>query len=201
MKIAVIGAAGNLGSRIVAEALRRGHQVTVLTRTELDAADTEAVTTAVRGHDVGIGATRPVPGQENQAAIITRALLQAHAAAGVRFVMIGGAGSLYTPDSGELVADDRRWVPQQIAALARSAVDQFDECRMSASPDWTYVTPSAVMEPGQRTGHFHTGVDELIVDEDGNSYVSMEDMAVAVIDEIEHPNRRGQRFTVATATN
>ncbi|GAA4819849.1 NAD(P)-dependent oxidoreductase [Tomitella cavernea] len=201
MKIAVIGSAGSLGSRIVAEALRRGHDVTALTRTDLDAADADAVTTAVRGHDVGIGATRPAPGQEHHAATTTRSLLQGHAAAGVRFVMIGGAGALRTPDTGELVADDRRWVPQQIAALARSAVDQLDECRMATGTDWTYVAPSAVMEPGQRTGHYRTGVDKLLVDEGGNSYVSMEDMAVAVVDELADPSFRGQRFTVATATN
>lgn len=200
MKIAVIGAAGNLGSRIVAEALRRGHQVTPLTPNDLEARDTGAVTTAVRGHDATVGTTRPALGQEDQAAVITRALLKAHAAAAVRFVMVGGAGSLQAPDSPQLVADDRRWVPAQIADLARSAVDQLDECRRAIGTDWTYVTPSALMEPGRRTGNYRIGGDELLIDPEGSSYVSMEDMAVAVLDEIEHPQHRGRRFTVASST-
>lgn len=201
MKIAVIGAAGNLGSRIVAEALRRSHQVTPLTQDDLEATDTDAVTTAVHGHDVTVGATRPAPGMEDQAAVITRALLKAHATADVRFVMIGGAGSLYSPGNDQLIADDRRWVPAQIADLAHSAIDQFNECRQATATDWTYVTPSALMEPGRRTGNYRVGGDHLLIDSNGHSYVSMEDMAVAVLDEIENPQHRGRRFTVASATN
>lgn len=99
MKIAVIGAAGNVGSRTVAEALRRGHHVTPLTDTEIDATDTDTVAAAVAGHDASVGATRPAPGHEDQAAVITRALLRAQAQAGVRFIMVGGSGSLLVPGS------------------------------------------------------------------------------------------------------
>lgn len=198
MKIAIIGAAGNLGSRIAAEGLRRGHQITPLTRANLDATDTHAVTGAIQGHDVTVGATRPAPGREDQAAVIARALLEAHAAADVRFIMVGGAGSLHAPDTGQALADDRRWVPARIADLARSAIAQLQECHRSTDADWTYVSPSALMEPGLRTGHYRTGDEELLVNDDGTSYVSMEDMAVAILDEIEKPSHRRQRFTVAT---
>ncbi|KNX38551.1 NAD(P)-dependent oxidoreductase [Luteipulveratus halotolerans] len=200
MRIAVIGAAGNVGSRVVAEALRRGHEVTALTPAHLDAADPEAVSRVVAGHDLGVGVTRPLPGQEDTALDVTRALLDAHAAAGVRFVMVGGAGSLRVPDAPDrLVADDRRWVPAEIADLARSGADQLDACRAHPDADWTYVTPSALMEPGLRTGSYRVGHDDLLVDGSGRSYVSMEDMAVAVVDEIEQPAHRRTRFTVATA--
>ncbi len=199
MKIAIIGAAGNLGSRTVAEALRRGHHVTALTESDVDATDTDAVVSAVAGHDASVGATRPAPGHEDQAAVITRVLLAAHAQADVRFIMVGGSGSLLVPDSDhQLVADDQRWVPAQIHDLARSAVDQLELCRHNTKTDWTYITPSALMEPGLRTGNYRTGADELLIDPDGRSYISMEDMAVAILDEIENPTHRRRRFTVAS---
>ncbi|MBC7632385.1 NAD(P)-dependent oxidoreductase [Aeromicrobium sp.] len=199
MQIAVIGAAGNVGSRVVAEALRRGHRVTPLSRDDVDATDTNAVADLIAGHDVAVGATRPVPGDEQSALVATRSLLDAHAAAGVRFVMVGGAGSLLVPGAGNrLVADDPRWVPPEIADLARTGNDQLTLCREHGRADWTYVTPSALMEPGLRTGSYRVGQDELLVDSTGRSYVSMEDIAVAVVDEIEQPAHRGQRFTVAS---
>ncbi len=202
MRIAVIGAAGNVGSRVVAEALRRGHRVTPLTADDVDATDTGTVADLIAGHDVGVGATRPVPGDEQSAPVVTRSLLDAHAAAGVRFVMVGGAGSLLVPDdSGRLVADDPRWVPPDFADLARTGNDQLTLCREHGRADWTYVTPSALMEPGLRTGAYRVGQDELLVDRAGRSYVSMEDMAVAVVDEIEEPAHRGQRFTVASGAS
>jgi putative NADH-flavin reductase len=201
VRIAVIGAAGNVGSRIVAEALRRGHQVTALTRNDVDATDAGAVASLIRGHDVGIGATRPQPGDEQSAGVVTSSLLAAHAETGVRFVMVGGAGSLRTPDGdGRLVSDDPRWVPAEFAELARTASDQLDLCRNEACTDWTYVTPPALMEPGLRTGDYRIGRDELLVDWDGRSYLSMEDMAAAILDEIEQPAHRRQRFTVASAS-
>lgn len=198
MKIAVIGAAGNVGSRVVAEALRRGHHVTPLTRTDLEATDIRAVTDAVTGHDASVGTTRVMPGREAEGAEVTRALLRAHAAAGVRFLMVGGAGSLHAPGDDRMLAEDRRWVPARIADLARSAIDQLDACRRDPDTDWTYVAPSARMEPGPRTGCYRIGADELLVGPDGHSYVSMEDLAVAVVDEIEDPRHRRRQFTVAT---
>lgn len=200
MRIAVIGAAGNLGSRVVAEALRRGHRVSALTSADVDARDTAAVAGLVAGHDVGVGATRLPPGREHAAAAVTTALLDAHAAAGVRFLMVGGAGSLRTPaGDGRYVADDPRWVPAPIRDLAVGAIDQLNACREHRTADWTYLTPSALMEPGLRTGRYRIGADDLLIDEQGGSYVSMEDMAVAVVDEAEHPVHRRRRFTVASA--
>lgn len=202
MRIAIIGAAGNVGSRVAAEALRRGHRVTPLTSDDVDATDTGRVAELIAGHDVGVGATRPIPGNEQSASAVTRSLLDAHAAANVRFLMVGGAGSLLVPDDAErLVADDPRWVPAEFVDLARSGNDQLTLCREHGRADWTYVTPSALMEPGLRTGTYRLGQNELLVDNAGRSYVSMEDMAVAVVDEIEQPAHRGQRFTVANETS
>jgi putative NADH-flavin reductase len=200
VKIAVIGAAGNLGSRVVAEALRRGHRVTALTRADADATDTARVTELLSGHDVGVGATRQAPGQEGAAASVTRALLDAHAAAGVRFVLVGGSGCLHVPRSGgRYAADDPRWVPAEFRNLAASSIDQLRECREHAAADWTFLAASALMEPGLRTGRYRTGSGELLIDETGASYVSMEDMAVAVLDEIERPAHRRALLTVASS--
>lgn len=201
MRIAIIGAAGNLGSRVAAEALRRRHQITPLTSEDVDARDTKRVAELIAGHDVGVGVTRPVPGDERSALAVTRSLLDAHASAGVRFVMVGGAGSLLVPDgAGGLVADDPRWVLPEFADLAHAGFDQLRLCREDHRANWTYVAPSALMEPGLRTGAYRVGQDELLIDSDGQSYVSMEDMAVAVLDEIEVPSHQKQRFTVATST-
>jgi putative NADH-flavin reductase len=200
VKIAVIGAAGNLGSRVVAEALRRGHRVTALTRADVDATDTARVAELLAGHDAGVGATRQAPGREAAAASVTRALLDAHAAAGVRFLMVGGSGCLRVPGSGgRYAADDPHWVLAEFRALAVSSIDQLRECREHAGTDWTFLAASAFMEPGLRTGRYRTGGGELLVDEAGRSYVSMEDMAVAVLDEIERPAHRRALLTVASS--
>ncbi|MFZ2527496.1 MAG: NAD(P)H-binding protein [Rhodococcus sp. (in: high G+C Gram-positive bacteria)] len=199
MKIAVIGASGNVGSRVVAEALRRRHHVTALTRVEIDVIDTAALALLLSGHDVGVGATRQQPGDEGRAAAVTMSLLDAHAAAGVRFLLVGGAGSLLVPGTdGRYVADDPNWVPTHIRDLAASAIDQLMICRSHTRADWTYLSPAADMQPGIRSGVYRTGTDELLVDEHGHSHLSMEDLAVAAIDEIEHPTHRNTRFTVAT---
>lgn len=199
MRIAIFGAAGGVGSRVVAEGLRRGHRITSLTRNDVDATDTKLVAEIIAGHDVGVGATRPTPGNEKSALVVTRSLLDAHASAGVRFIMVGGAGSLLVPDTASrLVADDSRWVPPEIAELARIGNKQLMLCRAHGSADWTYATPPAQMEPGLRTASYRIGQDHLLVDHSGRSYISMEDMATAVVDEIERPAHRHQRFTVAS---
>lgn len=181
----------------MAEALRRRHHVTPLTSADVDATDASAVTQLVRGHDIGVGATRAALGHQDQAAAVTRALLDAHAAAGVRFLMVGGAGSLLVPGGdGQYVADDPTWVPTAIRALAKTAIDQLLLCRNETRADWTYLSPSALTQPGLRTGNYAMGHDELLIDPAGQSYISMEDLAVAVLDEIEQPQHRRERFTV-----
>jgi putative NADH-flavin reductase len=199
MKIAVIGAAGNVGSRVVAEALRRGHHVTALTRADVDATDTTTLTALLHGHDVGVSATRQAPGHEAEAAAVTRSLLDAHTEAGLRFLLVGGAGSLLVPGTNDrYVADDPHWVPPAIRELAASAIDQLHTCRNHERADWTYIAPSATTEPGLRTGEYRTGTNQLLIDPHGRSYLSMEDLALAILDEIENPTHQHQQFTIAS---
>ncbi|SDM29057.1 hypothetical protein SAMN05661010_03853 [Modicisalibacter muralis] len=212
MRITVFGAAGNMGSRIVAEALSRGHEVSAVLRDptrshELlaaatirvgDAANAESVAELSAGQDVVIGATRPAPGNEGEHAMTAKALLAGVTQAGVRLLLVGGAGGLSVPGTaGTLVADDPNFVPPAWRDIARACVDQFEACRADTQADWTYLSPPALLAPGERSGHFRLGGDELLVDGEGNSAISMEDLAVALIDEAERPRHRRARFTAA----
>ncbi|MCX5192424.1 NAD(P)H-binding protein [Streptomyces sp. NBC_00249] len=207
MRIAVVGAAGMAGSRIITEALRRGHGVTAVfrgarpqslpadvTAVRGDATDVDRMTGLFSAADAVVGATRPAPGSESTVTTTTRALLDAAAAAGSRALFIGGSGPLHSP-SGGLVLDDPRYVPPAWRAIAASSVAQLDVCRAHTA-DWSYLSPPALLEPGTRTGTYRRGTTTLLVAADGSSRISAEDLATAAVDELENPG--GERhFTVA----
>ncbi|MGW5861835.1 NAD(P)-dependent oxidoreductase [Streptomyces sp. NPDC055239] len=212
MRITVFGAAGNVGSRVVAEALTRGHDVTAVVRdparfSELhpgathrtgDAGVPEQVAQLSAGQDLVVNATRPAPGREAEHAAISRALLTGLARVDdVRLMIVGGAGSLVVPGTGGTLAiDDPAYVPAAWRHIAEASNAQYDAVRTADTDvDWTYVSPSALLEPGVRTGTYRLGADELIVDADGNSAISMEDLAVALLDEAERPEHHRTRFT------
>ncbi|MFI6580925.1 NAD(P)-dependent oxidoreductase [Embleya sp. NPDC050493] len=212
MRITVFGAAGSVGSRVVSEALSRGHEVTAVVRDaarfpELhpeaearvgDATRIEDVATLGAGRDVVISATRPAPGNEQALADTAEALLSGLAGTGVRLLTVGGAGSLTVPGDGDTLAvDDPRFVPTAWRGIALACNAQLDVFRTDTEVDWTYLSPPANLEPGIRTGTFRLGTDELLVDNDGVSAISVEDLAVALIDEAEQPRHRRARFTVA----
>ncbi|GAA2707250.1 MULTISPECIES: NAD(P)H-binding protein [Streptomyces] len=213
MRITVFGAAGSVGSRIVAEALQRGHEVTAVVRDaarfgELppgarhrtgDASVAADVTALGAGQNLVVGATRPAAGREDDHGATATGLLAGLAGTGVRLLVVGGAGSLVVRDSGKPVYDDPRYVPAAWRGIALASVRQFEVFRNAgtAAVDWTYLSPPALLEPGARTGTYRAGRDELLVDAAGRSEISVEDLAVAVLDEAEHPRRRGRRFTVA----
>ncbi len=212
MRIAIFGATGNIGRRIVIEALARGHQVTAVARDSnrlrrLPAAAAKRVANAQKpadvaavgnGQDVVIGATRPRPGKEYELAVTAQALLAGVTQAAVRLLLVGGAGSLIVPASNGLIAaNDPKFVPPAWRDVALACVDQFEVCRSNAEADWTYLSPPALLEPGERTGHYRMGSDELLVDDSGASTISMEDFSVALMDEAERPKHRRARFTVA----
>ncbi|WP_329558789.1 NAD(P)H-binding protein [Streptomyces uncialis] len=213
MRITVFGAAGNAGSRIVNEALGRGHEVTAVVRDAArfaglpalaghrvgDAADPEDVRRLAAGQDVVITATRPPRGREHELASAARGLLAGLAGSGVRLLVVGGAGSLTVPGSGgRLLVDDPAYVPAGWRDIALGGVGQLDVFRAEEEVDWAYVSPPAVLEPGTRTGRYRLGRDELLVGADGTSMISMEDLAVALVDEAEAGRYRRERFTVVT---
>jgi len=197
----MIGATGNVGSRILAEALRRGHTVTAIARNagaltpragvtpvSVDFANTPALTQALRGHDAVVSATRFVSTPVDT-------LRQAIKAAGVkRWFIVGGAGSLEVAPGKALV--DAPGFPDAYRAEASAGRDFLNKVRGEKELDWTFLSPSALFVPGQRTGKFRTGGDQLLTGADGNSTISFEDYAIAAIDELENPRHIRQRFTV-----
>lgn len=201
MNITIVGATGQVGSRILAEATARGHHVTAVTRsvTSLDssgsvtwiagdARNRQDVAHLSRGRDVVISATSGPRAGGGELAVTAHALVDGVTATRARLIVVGGAGPLIVPDSGgRLVIDDPRFVPAPIRCVAQACVDQLAALRENSTVDWTYFSPAAEMTAGRRTGRFRTGTDELIVDCDGTSRISLEDVAVAVLDEAERP--------------
>lgn len=201
MRVLIIGGRGAAGSRVAAEAERRGHDVTVASRSasdrtsgrtlRLDASDTEAVTAAAREADVVIGTTRPAVGREADVEDVTTSLITAAGRAQVQLVVIGGAAPLRVPGTDRLALDDAAFVPPAIRPIAQASVRQLDLLREGDQhAAWVYLAPAANFGPGEARGRYRTCVGdrhgaELVVAEDGTSSISMEDFALAVCDEIE----------------
>jgi putative NADH-flavin reductase len=194
MKIALFGATGMVGSRIAAEATDRGHEVTALSRsTGTDMADAAAVREAAAGHDVVVSATGPSRTGEPHEPWLASVSTLIENAADARVLFVGGAGSLLTADGTRLLDTDG--FPEAYKAEATSGAAALDLFRAAPEAvDWTFVSPSPVIAPGERTGSYATALDTPAGD-----FVSAEDYAVALVDEIEQPQHRRQRFTVASA--
>lgn len=212
MNITVFGAGGNVGRRVVTEALARGHEVTAVVRDPArvpglptaatvrtgDAADPRAVATLATRQDLVITATRPAPGSEPELASVTGALLTGLHATGVRLLLVGGAAGLTVPGTDGTLVVDAPDFPPSLRPIALACNEQLAACRATTRDvDWAYLSPPSLLEPGERTGRFRLGADELIVDAHGVSALSMEDLAVALLDEAEHPKHHRARFTAA----
>ncbi|WP_329224519.1 NAD(P)-dependent oxidoreductase [Streptomyces canus] len=233
MHIGVIGATGTIGSRVVTEALDRGHHVTAFSRdaaqaqsderrnnitwTSVDVLDAKSISDVLPGLDVLISGFQPGNAAKDFEdtvrrsiadptvyATAARALLKAlESHPRTRLIVIGGAGSLeiepgvVRADSDELLysALDQLGLPREYAAAVRGHRDALNVLRTS-NRLWTYVSPAEEIAPGERTGHFRIGGDQPVLDADGRSRISVEDMAVALIDEAELPRFVQRRFTI-----
>ena len=194
MKIALFGATGMVGSRIAAEATDRGHEVTALSRsTGADMADAAAVREAAATHDVVVSATGPSRTGESHEPWLTSVSTLIENASDARVLFVGGAGSLLTPDGTRLLDTDG--FPDAYKAEATSGAAALDLFRAAPEAvDWTFVSPSPVIAPGDRTGSYATALDTPAGD-----FISAEDYAVVLVDEIEQPRHRRERFTAAAA--
>jgi putative NADH-flavin reductase len=192
MKIALFGGTGMVGSRIAAEAAGRGHEVTALSRsTGTDMADAAAVRDAAATHDVVVSATGPSRTGEPHEPWLASVSTLIENAADARVLFVGGAGSLLTPDGTRLLDTDG--FPEAYKAEATSGAAALDLFRAAPeSLDWTFVSPAPVIAPGERTGSYTTSLDTPAGD-----FISAEDYAVALVDEIEQPQHRRRRFTAA----
>jgi len=195
VKILVLGARGQVGSRIVAEARRRSHQLTAAGR-EVDATDATSTAAAAFGHDLVISAVinrrRPEMLLE-----VAHALLAGLERAGApRLIVVGGAGTLELAP-GQRVLDAADFNPDY-KAEAQALLDVLTILRGADTPvEWSYITPPRGLAPGERTGSYRVGGDAIFYDGEGKSRISMEDFAVAILDEAEHPRHARSRFSVA----
>ncbi len=201
MKVAVIGATGNAGSRIVTELLSRGHQVLGIARhpdkmrprpgltlTQGDVKDEDGLSKLLAGQEAAIHSVRFLDTD-------VRSAVGAAKKSGVkRFLVVGGAGSLEVAPGSALV--DTPTFPPAYKPEASGGRDFLNALKTERELDWTYISPSVFFTPGERTGKFRLGKDQVLTGADGQSKISMEDYAIALADEIEHPRHSRQRFTV-----
>ncbi|WP_128000875.1 NAD(P)-dependent oxidoreductase [Piscinibacter defluvii] len=210
MNIALIGASGFIGSALLAEALQRGHHVTALvTRPEkiaarerlaverVDVNDGAALAAQLRGKDAALSAFSGHAQADVRGYYVAgmRSVIAAAKQAGLaRLLVVGGAASLEIAP-GRILLDSPDF-PAQWHGTAAGARDVLNLLRDEPTLDWTMLSPSAHLEPGPRTGRFRLGGDQLLVDADGRSHISVADYAVAMLDELERPAHRRRRFTV-----
>ena len=199
-KIALIGASGNAGSRILKELSDRGHQVTAIARNpekiaalpnvvakKGDVFDQAALSELLKGHDAVISSV-------HFTASDPATLIDAVRASGVqRYLVVGGAGSLEIAPGQRVV--DLPDFPAAYKAEATKGAEFLDKLKQEKQLDWTFLSPSAEFVPGERTGKFRIGKDNLLSNDQG-SRISFEDYAIALADEIEKPQHSRQRFTV-----
>ncbi|SHJ18077.1 NAD(P)-dependent oxidoreductase [Propionispora hippei] len=210
MKIALIGATGFVGSQLVGEALSRGHQVTAISRDTskltcqdeklfplaLDINDTGALTALFKQQDVVISAFNSGWKNPNLYEDYKKGYASILAAAKnsrvKRILIVGGAASLILP-SGEKVYDVH--IPEDFKTAVRGPLELLEELRQERELNWTFISPAPNLTAGDKTGHFRLGKDNPVTDEKGESRISVGDLAVAILDEIEAPQFIRQRFT------
>ena len=201
-RIVILGVTGRVGSRLADELLTRGHSVTGIARNvskvsarpgltvhSADATRADALAPLLRGHDAVVSTTRFVGGSE--AGVLLSAVRQADVP---RLLVVGGAGSLEVAPGVALV--DTPEFPAVYKAEASAGRDFLRTLQKEKDLDWSFLSPSAFFEPGARTGKFRLGGDQLLADAQGKSWISMEDYAIALADELESPKHSRRRFTV-----
>ena len=206
MNVVLYGATGKSGSRILSELLSRGHNVIAVARNPVgippgvktakdDLNDANKIAAVISGSDAVISAYAPPPDDTDQLLGVTERQIEAvrKVDKNTRLIVVGGAGSLEVApgvtilQSGHLPAE---WIP--IAASHEKALRLLEKSDIN----WTYFSPAGFFEPGTRTGKFRLGTNQLIADAQGNSRISMEDYAIALVDELEKPAHQRARFTI-----
>lgn len=218
MNITLIGATGFVGTPLLSELLSRGHAVTVLTRNPAklaarpglhvavgDATRPDDVAAAARGADAVVSAYNPGWDHPQLADTYTagsRAIVAGVRAAAVqRLFVVGGAGSLFVAPGVQLVdtPDFLAHVPPNVVPGARAARDLLTELRGVVDLDWVFLSPPAMLQEGSRSGRYRVGGEGLLMDGPAPAGISVADLAVAIVDELERPAHHRQRFTVAAA--
>ena len=211
--VLLIGATGFVGSAILNELLSREHKVTAVVRDpaklegkegveaiKADVADVEEIARLAQGKDAVISAYNPGWTNPDIATLISEnypKILEAAKKSGVkRLLIVGGAGTLFCAPGLRVV--DSGAIPEAIMGGVRPLGDFYLNTLMNENDiDWTFFSPAGAFdENGERTGKFRLGKDDLIVDENGNSHISVQDYAVAMVDEFEKEEHHKERFTI-----
>ena len=200
-KIALIGASGKIGSKIAAELLSRGHQVTGVSRNpekisvagvnavKGDFTDPEQMASALRGHDAIISAASFIPDQAEH-------LIASVRGSGVkRFLMVGGAASLQSEPGGKKIIESLELPPAWKAPIMEG-IRTLGLLRDVQDFDWTFFSPAVQIGPGERTGKFRLGGEVVVKDAGGVSKISYDDYAIAMVDELEQGKHIKARFTI-----
>ncbi|WP_090810545.1 NAD(P)-dependent oxidoreductase [Paenibacillus sp. 276b] len=208
MKIGIIGATGKAGNLILKEALDRGHEVTAIVRNaskvedislnvlEKDVFDLTAED--AKSFDVIVNAFGAPAGKENLHVEAGQALINVlKEAPNTRLIVVGGAGSLFTDETQTLRVVDSPGFPDAYKATATNQGKNLQDLQASSGIQWTFLSPAGFFNPeGIRTGKYQSGKDQILVNSEGNSYISYADYAIALVDEIENPQHKNERFTV-----
>lgn len=211
MKLALIGASGFVGTAVLQEALNRGHQVTgivrqpqklpqhpALTAVAGDVYARDALAQHLAGHDAVIHAFNPGWGQADIRELFiqgTQAIYAATKQAGIRrLLVVGGAGSLYVAPGLQLI--DTPHFPAEYKEGAEGARRALELIQDENTLDWSFISPPALLQPGERSGQFRLGGDQLLMNGEAPASISVADLAVAIVDELEQPQHMRQRFTV-----
>lgn len=208
MKVAIIGASGFIGSAILNEALNRGHEVTAIVRNpekitvqnphltikKGDVTNEAEVAALVAGNEAVISSYSAHDKVTYLKAI--HAIINGTKKAGIkRLIAVSGAGSLEIAPGVQLL--DTPEFPAEWKEGASATRDAFHVIKATNDLDWTVLSPAMMIQPGERTGKFRLGKDQVVFNDKGESKISTADYAIALIDELEQPKHIKQRFTLA----
>ncbi|MBR2563843.1 MAG: NAD(P)-dependent oxidoreductase [Paenibacillus sp.] len=208
MNIAIIGATGKAGKLILKEAADRGHNVTAIVRNASKLEDKslnvlekdvlDLTVSDIEGFDVVVNAFGAPAGKENLHVEVGQALIAIlKDAPNTRLIVVGGAGSLFTDESKTLRLVDSPGFPDEYKATAMNQGQNLQDLQATSGIQWTFLSPAAFFNPeGARTGTYQSGQDVMIMNSEGNSYISYADYAIALVDEIENAKHKNERFTV-----
>lgn len=209
MKIGIIGATGKAGSRILKEALDRGHEVTAIVRNAAKITEENVkvlekdvfslTSNDLQAFDVVVNAFGAPAGQEHLHVDAGNVLIEAmKGAPNTKLLVVGGAGSLFVDEEKTTRVFETPGFPGEYLATAQNQGKNLEILQQTNDITWTFISPSALFALGKRTGSYKSGKDNLLVNAKGDSYVSYEDFAVAALDEIENPKHVNERFTVVS---
>ena len=212
MKIGIIGASGKVGSLVLEESIKRGHDATAIVRNASKLSNSninvlekeiyDITSEDLKDLDVVINAFGAPLGEEEAHVKAGRVLIEALKGSDTRAIIVGGAGSLYVDEAQTTKLIDTPEFPEIFVPTAKGQGRNLEDLKTSKDITWTFLSPSANFDAdGPKTENYQAGKDNLLINSKGNSYVSYADFAFALVDEIENPQHKNERFTVVSEDN